>query len=717
MYRYKGISTNNLKNISVEFNDYELIYIGGVSGSGKSSLAFDTIAAISENEYGSLVNDNKVSIKYRIKDYGNVLVAATLKQLNFNVNPRSIVLTYFGLYEHMSNILSYCTSLTSDKFSLNGPCRCRKCNGIGYIKMIDELLVVDPEKTLKEVPFRCWNASYSDFFTQLLYNFCKEKGIDEKKRFYELNKETQKMLLHSKGDEKYKITFTVNGRKRTKTSEYIGPMLGMELGKKDMFGLNQDKYSKQCICPVCNGSRLMDSINHIIIFDRINVGFMLTENMDDIEKILEKFKSSIKESVIKTSCNYILKFIKTCKRLNVSYLNFSRGINTLSGGELQRLRIVHLLLGRLKNLLVVLDEPTGSLDQKEADALIEIIKELKINNTVIVVDHNDKLRKISDRAYFLGPKSGINGGQLITEKDYMNMQSVSYIKVKSKSKKKISVSLKSEYVDYTNELIFYKEALNGLCGSSGIGKSIILRDILPHQLDSYKYITQKPIKANRTSTVVTYMEILDEVRIYYAKKNKKDKQIFSLSQGGACPKCGGKGCFVIGDFYDEKLYIDCEECNGTGYRELTLSYNVNGLNIYEFLNQNINQIIENGMSISKKFDYTVQLLGKLGLGHLSLNQKISSLSGGENQRIKLSQALKKGKTKIFGLDEPSMGLGRKEMIDLISVIYENIENYGKTFIVIEHNTEFLNLCQYVNELVRDNRKVKVIPGNAGLTQS
>ena len=134
MYRYKGISTNNLKNISVEFNDYELIYIGGVSGSGKSSLAFDTIAAISENEYGSLVNDNKVSIKYRIKDYGNVLVAATLKQLNFNVNPRSIVLTYFGLYEHMSNILSYCTSLTSDKFSLNGPCRCRKCNGIGYIK-------------------------------------------------------------------------------------------------------------------------------------------------------------------------------------------------------------------------------------------------------------------------------------------------------------------------------------------------------------------------------------------------------------------------------------------------------------------------------------------------------------------------------------------------------------------------------------------------------
>lgn len=709
MYRYKGISTNNLKNISVEFDDHELVYVGGASGSGKSSLVFDTIAAISENEYGSLVNDNKVSVKYRIEDYEDVLVAATLKQLNFNVNPRSIVLTYFGLYQHMSNILSQCTSLTSDSFSLNGPCRCRKCNGIGYVSKIDEILVVDSEKTLTEGPFRCWNASYSEFFSQLLHNFCEEKGIDEKKRFYELNKKTQEMLLYSKGDEKYKISFTVNGRKSTKTSEYIGPMLGMELGKKDMFGLNQHKYSKKCICPDCNGSRLIDSINRTKVFDGADVSFWLTESMDDVAKVIEKLKSQTKESVVRVSCDYILKFIKVCKRLNVSYLSFSRGIGTLSGGELQRLRMVQLLLGKLKNLLIVLDEPTGSLDPKEADALIEIIKELKRNNTVIVVDHNDKLRKISDRAYFLGPKSGINGGQLITEKEYKKMQAAYGIKIQPKSKKKTSIFLKSEYVDYSNGLTVYEEALNGLCGPSGIGKSTILRDILPYQLDGYKYIAQKPVRANSTSTVATYTEILDEVRNYYSKKSKMDKKIFSLSQDGACSKCGGRGCFVVGDFYDEKLYTDCVECNGTGYTRQALSYKVDGLNIYEFLNQNVDQIIESGVGISKKFDQTIQLLGKLGLGHLSLNQKVSSLSGGENQRIKLSQALKVGRTKIFGLDEPSKGLGRKEMIDLISVIYENIEKYGKTFIVTEHNTEFLDLCSYVNELVRDKGKVKIVP--------
>lgn len=710
MYRYEGISTNNLKNISVEFDDNELIYIGGVSGSGKTSLAFDTIAAISENEYGSLVNDNKISIKYKIKDYGNVLVAASLKQLNFNSNPRSIILTYFGLSNHLSNILSQCTLMKPDCFSLNGPCRCRRCNGIGYVDIIDEILIVAPERTLKEGPFKCWNTSYSDFFSQLLHNFCKEKGIDENKYFYELSKKEKELLLRSKGEKRYKIDFVVSGRKRTKTTEYIGPISGMEMGKKDMFGLNQEKYTKQCICPDCKGSRLADLVNRKKVVDDFDVRFMLTQSMDDVAKVIEKIKLKTKLSSVKLSCDIILKFIKACCRLNVSYLNFSRGINTLSGGELQRLRMVHLMLGKLKNLLVVLDEPTGSLDLDEAESLIKIIKELKKNNTIIVVDHNNSLKKAADRVFFLGPKSGINGGLLIPETDYIKTQNVTKVNNVVKKTKKICVPLKSEYVNYSNELIIFENALNGICGLSGIGKSIILKDILPYRLDGYKYITQKPIKANSMSTIATYTGIIDDVKKYFVSKSKKDKKYFSISQKGACPKCKGKGRFVIDNFYDEKLYVDCEACNGTGFAEQTLSYKVNGMNIYDFLNQNIDQIIEKEINVSKKFDKSIQLFKKLGLGHLSLNQKISTLSGGENQRIKLSLSLREGKAKIFGLDEPSKGLCRKEIFELVSVIYENIIKYKKTFIVAEHNREFLELCTYVNSLVRDNGRVKVITG-------
>ena len=357
--------------------------------------------------------------------------------------------------------------------------------------------------------------------------------------------------------------------------------------------------------------------------------------------------------------------------------------------------------------MIVLDEPTGSLDQKETDSIIKIIKELRANNTIIVVDHNDVLRNISDRSFFLGPKSGIHGGQLIEESEYLKRQEGSCLTAKKPVGKAIELPLQSEYVDFSGKLVLYYNSLNGLSGPSGIGKSTILRDILPYQLDGYKYISQKPIKTNRNSTVATYTELLDEVRKYYASKTKKDKKLFSLSQEGACPCCGGKGAVLIGDFYNEQIYSECEECGGSGYAKKTLEQKVNGLSIYEFLSQNIGDIIESGIFISKQFDKTVRLLSKLGLGHLPLNQKISSLSGGENQRIKLSRALGESRTKIFGLDEPSKGLGRREIIDLVSVIYENIEQMGKTFIVSEHNTEFLEMCANVCELVRDKKKVVV----------
>lgn len=706
MYSYKGITTNNLKDISVSFNDNEIVYIGGPSGSGKSSLAFDTIAAISENEYGCLTQDNKMTVKYRIKEYGTVLVAATLKQLNFNVNPRSTILTYFGLFQHMANIMSQETNIPMDRFSINGPCRCRECNGIGYINIIDDKLVIDRNKTLKEGPFKCWNTTYSDFFSQLLHNFCLDNKLDENKKFFELSKENQEMLLRSKGEKKYKISYIANGRKRSKTTTYVGPVLGMESKMKDMFGLNNEKYSKRVICPKCNGSRLNSNIVERNVIGVNNVKFILTQSMDKIEAILEEIKDEkINESVM-YSCDCLLQFIRTCKKLNISYLNFSRAINTLSGGELQRLRMVQLVLGRLKNLLIVLDEPTSSLDPKEADSIITIISELKANNTILVVDHNDKLRKIADRVYYLGPKSGRFGGELVDAKYYEEMPQVSIKPYKKMVEDKITVDLKSDYVDYEGVLEVYTNSLNGIEGASGIGKSTILRDILPYQLDDYKYITQKPIRGNSNSTVASYAGMLDEVKKYYELKTKKDKKFFSNIQDGACSKCGGKGKILIGDFYDEQIFIDCEECGGTGYAKQVLEQEVGGLNIYQFLNQNIEEIIKNDYSISKKFDSTIRLLLKLGLGHLVLNQKISTLSGGENQRIKLSQALGEGRTKIYGLDEPAKGLGRNEMLNLINVIYDNIEKKGKTFIISEHNQEFLELCSHVNILEKNGEKVR-----------
>lgn len=705
-YYYSGITTNNLKDISVGFDDYDIVLICGTSGSGKSSLAFDTIASISENQYGILINDNKISVKYTIKEYGTVLAAATLKQLNFNVNPRSIIMTYFGLYPHISNIFSYFTHLSSDNFSLNGQSRCNNCNGIGYIDKIDVSLVVDQNKTIFEGPFRCWNNSYSDFFSQLLHNFCQENNINESKRFRDLNSIEKEKLLYSKGSTKHKISFKSNGRIRSKTSVYIGPILGLESERNDIFGINRDKYKKEHRCPVCNGSHLQSKINKIII-NKTDVGSILTSPLDEVEHVIKSILLQQPSSDISYSCNYILRFIDACKQLNVSYLNLSRSICSLSGGELQRLRMVQLMLGRLSNLLIVLDEPTASLDSAESDSIIKTIVQLSKKNTVIVVDHNEKLRKFATRTYYMGPKSGKDGGYLISEAEFNRLQTIEKLNIIYPGDIKHVVSLSSEYVNYGDSLTIYEKALNGICGKSGIGKTTILKDILPYQLEGYKYITQKPIKAGRNSSVASFSGLLDDVRSYYARKTKAEKKWFSLNQDGACPKCGGKGCILVSDYYDEQIYADCEECNGTGYSSKTLSYEINGLNIFTFLDQSIDEICFSGISISKKFDETVSLLQKLGLGHLVLNQKTNTLSGGENQRLKLSQALGTNNVKIFGLDEPSKGLGRKDMINLLKLIYYSIDNYGKTFVVSEHNQEFLQLCSSVSILILEKGIVRI----------
>lgn len=272
----------------------------------------------------------------------------------------------------------------------------------------------------------------------------------------------------------------------------------------------------------------------------------------------------------------------------------------------------------------------------------------------------------------------------------------------------IKIPLYSDYVKFRDKLIIHKKALNGICGPSGIGKTTILRDILPYQLMGYKYISQKPIKAGRASTIASFTGLLDEVRQFFSDKTKIDKKIFMLSQDGACPKCSGKGTILIGNYYDEQLFIECEECNGTGYSKEALLHKINDMDIYEFLEQSVEEIYSNEIIISKKFNNTIKILMNLGLGHLVLNQKTNTLSGGENQRLKLSQVFGESKYKIFGLDEPLKGLGKNEMFNLANVIFDNIEKYDKTFVIAEHNNDFLKICSFVSELVLKEGVVHIV---------
>lgn len=705
---YKGIRTHNLKNIDVDLYKGEMTCIAGVSGSGKSSLAFSTIAGISQAEYDKMTNDNKVEIDYDIDSYDDVIMAVPLKQLNFNVNPRSTIMSYFDLQKFVIYVAGSITELPLSDFNYNGDGRCRDCQGLGYKLQPDPVSIIDYNKKICEVPFRCWQKTYVDFFRQLLIAYCNECGIDSNKRFNELSDKQKKKLLYGTGDIKQTFIFKAGGRTRSKTSCYIGPIAGLGKKSDDMFSHNCEQYCARKKCDCCSGSRLRAKTASKELCQGFSVEDLYTEDLDILEKDLIKLKKGIKKT-LKPALETILSFIAACKKVGLGYLSLTRSISSLSGGELQRLRIAQLLIGKMYDLLIVLDEPTASLYPAEVDFTIDIMEEMRKKNTLLVVEHNEKVIEWSEHNIYLGYDGGKNGGYLISRDEYQQLQkgSLQYRFFKGTSSDKCV--LNSDYVDYAgSELKIPHLSILGLCGMSGCGKTTVLREILPKYYEDYLYVSQKPLKGNSFTMVATYTGILDEIRKYFANALGKNKGYFSQRGKGACDKCGGSGVIEIGSFYEEKLFDTCDKCDGTGYLQEVLGWKVGGINIYEIQQMTVDELVALNIGISNKANKMLELLSALGLGYLKLSQKVKTLSGGENQRIKLAEALSDNRYAMIGLDEPAKGLGRRETARLLGLIYEQISKNKKTFIIAEHDPIFLNYCSYFAELRRKDRSSTII---------
>lgn len=705
---YRGIKTHNLKNIDVDLYKGGMTCIAGVSGSGKSSLAFSTIAGISQAEYDKMTNDNKVEIDYDVDSYDDVIMAIPLKQLNFNVNPRSTIMSYFDLQKYVVYVAASITGLPLSDFNYNGDGRCRECHGLGYKLKPDPISIIDYDKRICEVPFRCWQKTHVDFFRQLLIAYCDECGIDSNKRFKDLSEEEREKLLYGIGDIKQTFKYKAGGRTRSKTSCYIGPILGLDKTTDDIFSHNREQYCSQKKCDCCNGSRLRAKTADKELIKGFTVAKLYTENLDNLENDLGKLKECT-EKKLHPAIDNMLSFIESCKKVGLGYLSLTRSIASLSGGELQRLRVAQLLIGKMHDLLIVLDEPTASLYPAEVNNTVDIIEKMRRNNTLLVVEHNEKIIEQADHNIYLGYDGGKNGGYLISKAEYLKLQdgSIEYQFFKGASKDKYL--LDSDHVDFAgSELIITRGSILALCGMSGCGKTTILRDILPKFYEDYLYVSQKPLKGNSFTTVATYTKLLDEIRNYFAKALGKDKGYFSQRGKGACEKCGGTGVVEIGSFYEEKLYDTCDKCNGTGYLNEVLSWKVDGLSIYDIQQMTVDELIAANLSISGKASKMLDLLSNLGLGYLKLSQKVKTLSGGENQRIKLAEALNDNKYAMIGLDEPAKGFGRRETARLLGLIYNQVAQNKKTFIIAEHDTMFLNYCSYYAELKRMGQSTRII---------
>ena len=429
----------------------------------------------------------------------------------------------------------------------------------------------------------------------------------------------------------------------------------------------------------------------------------MTMPFEQLQHYIEKMLSETTDSSLLFVLNNIQKFVSKAIDLNLGYLFFHRAIPTLSGGELQRLRMVQVLSTQLSNLLLVLDEPLAGLSGEEKKSVFECVVDLAKRHTVVIVDHSDIFVSVSKKIIALGESGGVNGGFIIDAKKYLAKQSIkntiNILPVQSMER----VSIHNPVYSYEGvDIEIVKECMNLITGHSGIGKSTLLREYFPQYFDHYLYINPKPLLGNKNSSVSTALNISIDISNLFAVKHKKDRRFFSNQTGceGMCPVCMGVGYIEYGNGYDAKIKLLCKDCAGTGFNKTLQKYRIDGKNVFDIWNMTIDEAIEYFSGMDNKIIYHLEEANSLLLGHLRIGQPIATLSGGENIRVKILKAMK-STAKVFGVDEPFKGLSNTEIFCVVQYL-NRLCRKDRTVIVVDHSEAIEQYFAKHIELTCDN---------------
>ncbi|MCD7835146.1 MAG: excinuclease [Lachnospiraceae bacterium] len=676
-----GIETNNLKCIDIKLEKHGINLIIGPSGSGKSSLAYDTIAQIGQHEFMTMFADNVSEPTYRIKGYNNMVAAVPIKQSNYNNNTRSTIGTYFGINRNIVLIYAACLGLTEDFFVLNKEANlCENCHGIGTIKVLDENKIINYDVPLEKNPFKCWNR-YKDYYCEIIKQYCADNDIDAHKTFRELSKHEKDLILFGESEKKYSIRYKKNNAFSRRTSKFYGVMTSTPMMTN--FSIGNQYYSSQ-ICPCCEGKKYAPFYEDYKL-EGLSIGDFMTTPFDQLIVYINRIKTKAANLGLSFALNSIRCFVEKAIELNLGHLFFHRAIPTLSGGELQRLRMVQVFNTQLSDLMIVLDEPLAGLSGTERQSIFKNIVDMSGKHTIIIVDHSDIFVPVAKNIIALGERGGNNGGYLINANAYLQTQ-------REVKKFNVVVPSKSIHVKIDNQIYQYSgvdieigyECMNLVSGASGIGKSTLLREYFPQFFEHYAYINQKALVGNKTSSVSTALDIFNKIIEEYATAHNKDKHFFSNQPGcdGCCPVCGGAGYIEFGSDQDSKTRLECRDCDGTGFNKRLHKFKLNGKSIFDIWNMTLDEGIEFFHPINKKISDSLNDASSIMLGHLRLGQPVGTLSGGENIRIKILKSVR-STAKVLGIDEPFKGLSNSE-IYCVALYLEHLRASEKTIIVVDH---------------------------------
>ena len=706
-----GATENNLKNVSLKIPKKQITVVTGVSGSGKSSLVLDTIAAKSRRE----LNDTFPSfVQQYLPKYGrphverieNLPIAIVIEQRKPASNSRSTVGTYTDIYSLLRLLFSRIGQPFvgySDVFSFNHPMgSCPRCTGLGEIRELDIHKLVDFNKSLNDEDTIHYIAFGKGGWRWIRYAHSGLFDLDKKIKDY--SPEELELFLNSP-----QIRLKNPPKNWPKTAKYEGliPRMYRSIINSEEGLLHAkvlDPMLRMGTCPDCGGSRLNPTILSCKINGK-NIADVCSMSISEAKSWMETIDNHLAEDIKHNT----IERLAALEEIGLGYLTLDRGVGTLSGGEAQRCKIAKYINSSLSDVLYILDEPSVGLHNHDILLMQKSVQKLKNHgNTVILVEHHKDMIQIADHIVDMGPGAGSAGGTVLFEGTYEELlRSNTLTGTMLRASKDIKTTVRKpqqwfalEHANVHNlKDVSVKLPLNVMmviAGVAGSGKSSLMESFRKQYSESEDvvYISQKNIGISLRSTPATYLEVADDIRKLFAKENKTKVDLFSFNGKGACPVCQGKGVIVSDMAFMDSIETVCEACGGLRYSNGVLSYKVHNLNIAEVMDLSAEKACElfSGTIIAEK----LQPLLAVGLGYVHLNQSLSTLSGGELQRIKLASFLRE-KGKIFILDEPTDGLHLKDIDRLISLFDRMIEE-GNTIFLIEHNISVIKSADYIVEL-------------------
>jgi excinuclease ABC subunit A len=756
----KGVQTHKLKNIDVRIPKNKITAVTGLSGSGKSSLAYDTIFAESNARFTeslsaynrSLIHQRNEAVIGESEGLGPSI--AMRRKATSNTN-RSTVGTLSGIYDSLRLLYArigaqHGQSYSAQSFSFNHHSgACESCGGLGVqLKCDPDAVIIDPEKSIFDGAITTNKAVqyYADLhgqFIATLQTLAAHRTWDLSHPWKDLTEEQQQMVLYGGDDTEWEVEWTFKTKSRTGTQQLKAKWLGLCTYLDDEYQRRLSNKNKQVLeavlhevqCPTCEGSRLKKELLEVD-FLGLNIHELTQLTITECSNLLSNPSMKLppaEAKIAKAIIPDVLRKMKPILDLGLGHLSINRSTKSLSGGEHQRISLAGQFSADLYGVTYILDEPTIGLDAQQVDALTNLLKSLtEKGNTVIAVEHDRQFIQSADYILEMGPGSGNAGGEVVFQGTKFEVKNTSTLTAQL-----LNTPVEIAPIKITNEqhpfgvkgatrnnlknidVTFQSGQITAVTGVSGSGKSTLIQDVMFEsynkkrnvgcssifgldQFDEVVLIDQKPFTGNRLSTVASFTGILDLIRGEFAKTDDAKrlgykKADFSYqSKKGKCPSCNGHGQQKTSLDFMGDIWTKCDLCHGMRYNSEIQECKLKGKSIGEVLQVTINEAFN--FFENDRIRKDLQLLKDVGIGHLQLGHGGNILSGGEAQRLKLSKQLmnESGKS-LYLFDEPSTGLHQVDILNLIR-LFQNLVKQGNTILFIEHNPLLVKMGHMVVKL-------------------